>query len=375
MPLCRAAVVARTYTDARDTCVEGESGLLACLPPAVRAKAKWNRSLGEGSLPNGSSWKIFTAEKPDSLRGPQFHVLWADELAAWPKQRAAWEQVPFIVRLPWPADPKRAGRVVITTTPRPVKEIRELVRDRRTAVTAGSSFDNWRWLNELTRQQLEALKGTRLGRQEVYGELLEDTPGALWTRATIDRQRRPAPSAFGRVVVGVDPAVTSGEDADETGIVVAGREDAKSGTRRFVIADYSLRGQPHEWARKAIDVYRRHGADCIVAETNNGGEMVKATLRAVDPSVPVVEVHASRGKRTRAEPIATAYEQGAIWHTQGAALEALEDQLCTWTDDADWSPDRLDAAVWALTALEASASTVRRAPPKHRPTGLAAVDL
>lgn len=373
MPGCRVAIVARTYSDARDTCVEGESGLLACLPEDERSKAKWNRSLGEGALTNGSQWKVFSAEEPDSLRGPQFHCLWADEMAAWKKNRAAWRQVPFIVRLPWHADPGRAGRVLVTTTPRPVAEIRELVNDPTAVTVRGSSFDNWRNLNALTRVELEKLRHTRLGRQELFGEILEDTPGALWKRSTIDRQRVEALPEFARIVVAIDPAVTSGEKSDETGIIVAGRADLKRGPRRYVIADRSLRGAPYEWAKAAIDAYREFKADSIVVETNNGGAMCKGTLRSIDSTVPVVEVYASRGKRTRAEPVAASYEQGEIHHAPG--LTTLEDQLCTWTDDADWSPDRLDAMVWAMEALRSSPVEVRTKPPKYRPTGLAGLDL
>lgn len=373
MPGCRVAIVARTYSDARDTCVEGESGLLSCLPEDERAKAKWNRSLGEGALSNGSQWKVFSAEEPDSLRGPQFHCLWADEMASWKKGRDAWRQVPFIVRLPWRADPSRAGRIVVTTTPRPVAEIRELLTDPKAVVVRGSSFDNWRNLNALTRAELEKLRHTRLGRQELFGEILDDTPGALWKRATIDRQRVGKLPDFGRIVVAIDPSVTSGEKSDETGIIVAGRADLKRGARRYVIADRSLRGAPHEWAKAAIEAYREFKADCIVVETNNGGEMCKATLKAIDSSVPVSEVHASRGKRTRAEPVAASYEQGEVYHAAG--LTALEDQLCTWTDDSDWSPDRLDAMVWAMAALHTSPVEVRVKPPKYRATGLGGLDL
>lgn len=377
MPGCRVAIVARTYSDARDTCIEGEGGLLSCLPSDVRAGVKWNRSIGEGELPNGSSWKIFTAEKPDSLRGPQFHVLWADEMAAWPKNRAAWSQVPFIVRLPWRDDPTKAGRVLVTTTPRPVREIRDLIRDPGTQVTSGSSFDNWQNLNAATRAELEKLKNTRLGRQELFGEVLDDTPGALWTRATVVRQRkqRPPEGDLSRIIVAVDPAVTSGENSDETGIIVAARGEGRKHCERYVLSDRSIRGSPAQWARAAVAAYREFGASAIVIETNQGGDMCRDTLLAVDGSLPIIDVRASKGKRARAEPIAAAYEQGSVWHV-GDGLETLEDQLCTWTDDADWSPDRLDALVWAMTALgQSAASEIRAKPPKHRPTGLAAVDL
>ena len=376
-PGCRIAIVARTFADARDTCIEGESGLMACLSESERAGSTWNRSMGEGRLANASQFKVFTSEKPDSLRGPQFHFAWCDELAAWEKQRAAWQQIPFIVRLPWPARPEISGRIVVTTTPRPVVELRELLQDKTTVVTRGNSLENWQNLNAATRIQLEKLRGTRLGRQEIDGEMLDDTPGALWSRALIERQRtQNPPTRTSRIVVAVDPAASSHEDSDETGIVVCARGMAAANRpARFVLEDCSMRGKPHEWAAAAIEAYRRHRADCIVVETNQGGEMCKAVLSTVDSSVPVQSVHATRGKAVRAEPVATATEHGDIWFV-GRKFERLEDQLCTWTQDDNWSPDRLDAMVWAMTELDTGADLVMPGIPRAgRRTGIAAVDL
>jgi phage terminase large subunit-like protein len=351
MPGCRVAIIARTIADARDTCVEGESGLLSCFPPDERKLIEWNRSQSSGRLPNGSSWQCFSSEKPDSLRGPQFHVAWCDELAAWLKHRAAWQQVPFIVRLPWPAAPHRAGRVVVTTTPRPFVELRQLIADKLTRTVTGRTSDNWGNLNELTRAALERLKGTRIGRQELDAEMLDDVPGALWQRSQLDAFRIDKAPELTRVVVAIDPAASVSEDSDETGIIGAGRD--KKG-KCYCLADRSGRYKPTEWAQRAVDLYRELEADFIVAEVNNGGDMVEATLRAVDKTVKVVKVHASRGKQTRAEPISTAAELGNV--VQVGVHERLEDQLCTWTPDSGDSPDRLDAYVWAMTSLRAGVS-------------------
>lgn len=348
MPGCRAAIVARTIGDARSTCVEGESGLLSCFPPG--SDVQWNRSMGEGKLPNGSSWQCFTSERPDQLRGPQFHVLWADELAAWLKGLSAWEQVPFVVRLPWAQDPSRAGRIVVTTTPRPLRQIRELLSDPLTAVTRGRTSDNWANLNALTRAKLIRLKGTRIGRQELDGEVLDDTPGALWTRALIESCRRPMPAkvSLTRVVVSIDPAVTSNEDSDETGIVVCGKnEDGE----RFVLEDLSMRAPPHEWAAAAIDACHRWETDEVVVEVNQGGDLVKAVLEEAPggSALAIHQVRVHRGKYLRAQPVATAYEAGEVFHC--GRLETLEDQMCTWVPDDAGSPDRLDALTQAITEL------------------------
>lgn len=356
MPGCRLGIVARTYTDARDVCVEGESGLLSTFSPAERNGLEWNRSLGEGILKNGSRWSVFTSEKPDSLRGPQFHVLWADELAAWEKNRAAWEQVPFVVRLPWTADKDRAGRIVVSTTPRPVKEIRELLKSPDTAVTGGTSFENWANLNKLAQAKLEALRGTRLGRQELMAELLDDAPGALWQRANLDKHRLTVAPEMSRVVVGVDPAVTSGEDSDETGIVVAGK--GVDG-RFYVLADRTCRLSPDGWAKRTLEAYEEFQGDRVVAEVNQGGDLVERLLRSVAKNVPYKAVRASKGKRVRAEPIAALYEQGKVSHV--GSHEKLEDQQCNFTPDGfDGSPDRVDALVWALTELSEGTRVVIR---------------
>lgn len=334
----RWAVIAPTYGDVRDTCVEGESGLLAILN-RYRMLRQWNRSLGELTLKNGSRIKLFSADEPERLRGPQHHGAWCDELAAW-RYPETWDQLQFGLRLG--TDP----RVVVTTTPKPTKLIRELTNRADVHVTRGSTFDNAANLAPSALTQLLArYEGTRLGRQELYGEILNDVEGALWSLDLIDSHRKEAPQ-LARVVIGVDPAVTSGEGSDETGIIAAGRDTEGHG---YVLGDYSVKASPLEWAQRALDAYDTHKADAIVVEVNNGGDMIPTLIKQIRPGTPVKTVRASRGKHTRAEPIAAMYEQGRIHHTQ--PFTTLEDQLCSWTVDDPKSPDRLDALVWAFTEL------------------------
>jgi predicted phage terminase large subunit-like protein len=352
-PGTRWAIVAPTFTDGRDTCIEGESGLLSVLRrrrPTVRWDDHWNRSLGELVLPNASRVKMFSSEKPDGLRGPQHHGAWCDEAAAWRNAKDTWDMLQFGLRL------GASPRAVVTTTPKPVKLVRSLVDDPTTRITRGSTFDN---ASNLAPSQLERLRtlyeGTRLGRQELYGELLTDTPGALWTLALIEDARRDRAPALQRVVVAIDPAVTSGEDSDSTGIVAAG---LGVDGHLYVLHDRTCRESPERWARRAIGLYDEVQGDRIVAEVNNGGDLVEAVLRTIDPSVPVRKVHASRGKRMRAEPVAALYEQGRVHHVGG--MPELEDQMTTWTPDSADSPDRLDALVWALTDLAVEPHRTRR---------------
>ncbi|HEX3430493.1 MAG TPA: terminase family protein [Rhizomicrobium sp.] len=341
----RVALVTSTAADGRDVVVEGESGLLAigspwCFPQYEPSKRRL-------TWPNGAIATLYSAEEADRLRGPQHDLLWADELAAW-CDPAAWDQAMFGLRL------GKRPRAVVTTTPRPVKIIRELLarEGQDVVVTRGTSYENREnlapaFFAEIVRRY----QNTRLGRQELDAEVLDDVPGALWTREWIDNARvERAPEDLTRVVVAIDPAVTSGEDADETGIVVAG----VATDHAYVLADLSGRLAPHEWAARAVAAYHRHKADCIVAEVNNGGEMVEAVIRQVDPNVSFKSVHASRGKVTRAEPAAALYEQGRAHHV--GMFAQLEDQMCALTSDFDrkragYSPDRADALVWALTTL------------------------
>lgn len=340
------SLIAPTAADCRDIMVRGESGLLSIYPPSeAPIYQPSNRRL---TWPNGAEALMFSADEPERLRGPQHDTVWADEVGAWRYPDDAWSMMMFGLRLG--DDP----RVVITTTPRPIKLIRELIADPTVVLTRGSSYENRINLAQAFFEQvIRKYEGTRLGRQELDAELLEDVPGALWTRALIEAARPPMgfrlPDLI-RIVVAIDPAATSGEDADETGIIVAGK-DAQG--RGYVLADLSGHYTPTEWARTAIAAYRSHNADRVVAEVNNGGEMVEATLRMIDQNVSYTAVRATRGKMVRAEPVSALYEQGRIRHM--AALPKLEDQMCAFTPDLDrspgQSPDRVDALVWAFTDL------------------------
>ena len=334
------AIVAPTFNDVRGTCFEGVSGMIACLPQ--ECIADYNRTRQELRLTNGALYRGFSADTPDRLRGPQFHRAWGDEVAAWANPDA-WDQLMFGLRLG--TDP----RVVVTTTPRPTPLIRALAKDSRTVLTHGSTFDN---ADNLAPTALAALReryaGTRLGRQELDAEILDDVPGALWTR---DRIRvGPPPPDLVRVVVAVDPSGASGnEDGDSIGIVVAGKG---ADGRAYVIEDATCDLGPAGWGRRAVERYAAHRADVIVAERNFGGAMVESVIRTADRRANVKLVTASRGKAVRAEPIAALYEQGRVTHAP--ALDLLEDQMMQMTLTGfvgQGSPDRVDALVWALTEL------------------------
>lgn len=339
-------LVGPTASAVRDVMVEGESGVMATATADNRPK--YEPSKLRLTWPNGAVASLFSADEPDRLRGPQCEAAWADEIATW-RYPDAWDMLQLGLRLG--PDPRQ----IVTTTPRNVKVIRDLIADPNTTVVRGSTYENRANLADAFFSQIVSrYEGTRLGRQELYAELLTDTPGALWKASDIDHDHVPPrrhfegaiQPDFRRVVVAVDPAVTSGESADETGIVVAG---VASDGRGYVLADYSMRGTPDAWARAAVKAYHDHKADRIVAESNNGGEMVSLTIRTVDASVPVRLVQASRGKRTRAEPVAALYEQGKVTHL--VPMPQLEDQMTGFTPDSSDSPDRMDALVWALTDL------------------------
>lgn len=333
--------MAPTSADARDTCIEGDSGLLNVLPrDAIQT---WNRSLGELILVNGTRYKTFSADEPERLRGPQHHRAWADELAAW-RYPEAWDQLMFGLRL---GDHPQA---VVTTTPKPTPLVKSLVAAATSKVTRGSTFDNAKNLAPSALAMLkEKYEGTRLGRQELEAEILGDLPGALWSMASLDSYRLRTSPDLARIVVAVDPAVTATESSDEHGIVVAGLAEDKRG---IVLEDASLSGSPMEWARRAVSLYRSWEADAIVIEVNQGGDMVAHTIRTIDPNVKIKEVRASRGKHVRAEPIAALYEQGRVAHVGSfPELEAQMTQMTTSGYEGEGSPDRVDALVWALTDL------------------------
>lgn len=346
-PGVRIAVIAPTFADARDTCIEGESGLLSVLPKACIDT--WNRSIGELTLWNGTRYKLFSAEEPERLRGPQHHRAWADEVAAWSNPET-WDQMTFGLRL------GVCPQVVATTTPKPTPLIKRIAKTPGAMITRGSTFDNADNLadNALAfyRQRYE---GTRLGRQELYAELLEDVQGALWTAAMIDATRlRAAPADLERVVVAVDPSGTSGNGkGDNIGIVVAGK--GRDG-RFYVLEDGSCNLSPEGWARRTLALYEKWEADRVVAEKNFGGAMVEAVLRTASKNLPIRMVTASRGKVARAEPIAALYEQGKVSHC--GTFNELEDEMCAMTGAGyvgEGSPDRADALVWALSDLSSTA--------------------
>jgi phage terminase large subunit-like protein len=340
-PGTRWAIVAPTFSDARDTCAEGESGVISILR-RYRMLSSWNRSIGEILLRNGSRIKLFSADQPDRFRGPQHHGAWCDELAAY-RYSDAWDQLQFGLRL------GDKPRIIVTTTPRPTPLIRALANrdDGSVVITRGSTFDNAANLAPSALLELQArYNNTRLGRQELYGEILEDVEGALWTKGLIDRNRLNKAPSLARIVVSIDPAVTNTKDSDETGIVVCGSDAAGHG---YLLGDYSFRGSPLDWASKAVSVFDEFKADSILVEVNQGGDMVTSVLQQIRLGLPIREVRAHVGKRLRAEPIAAMYEQGRIHHI--GEFAQLEDQMTLWTPEEVNSPDRLDAMVQGFADL------------------------
>jgi phage terminase large subunit-like protein len=331
------ALVSETITEALAVMVEGQSGIMAVTPPDERPRI----SGATLHWPGGVTGMLLGASDPERFRGPQFAAAWCDEIGKWPNAEAAWDMLQFGLRL------GDRPRQVATTTPRPTKLLKRLLADPATVVTRMTTAENRQHLaGSFLTAVVARYRGTVLGRQELDGELIEDLPGALWTR---DMFRRDDGSGRGRIVVAVDPPATSGAGADGCGIIVAARTDVGA----VVLEDLTLQhAAPLAWATRAVRAYKDHDADCIVAEVNQGGEMVKAVIAQVDADVPVRTVHATRGKWVRAEPVAALYAQGRVTHAAG--LTALEDEMCAFGVDgrADGhSPDRLDAAVWAITEL------------------------
>lgn len=340
-PLTRWAIVAPTFSDARDTCAEGDSGIVNVLR-RYKMLLSWNRSMGEIILTNGSRIKLFSADQPDRFRGPQHHGAWCDELAAY-RYSDSWDQLQFGLRL------GDKPRVIVTTTPRPTPLIRGLASraDGSVSITKGSTFDNAANLAPSALLELQArYNNTRLGRQELYGEILDDVEGALWTKGLIERNRLKKAPPLARIVVSIDPAVTNTKDSDETGILVCGSDAGGNG---YVLADYSFRGSPLDWASKAVAVFDEWKADSILVEVNQGGDMVSAVLKQIRLGLPIREVRVHVGKRLRAEPVAAMYEQGRIHHV--GEFVQLEDQMTMWTANEPDSPDRLDAMVQGFSDL------------------------
>jgi phage terminase large subunit-like protein len=349
------SIIADTPFDMRQYCIEGYSGFLNVGPEEFRPTYEPSKRVLE--WPNGCKGLLFSAEDPDTLRGASGWFFWWDELAKSKYASEGWQNMLFGMREGNP-------RGIVTTTPRPIPLLKELVKKNSTIITKGSTWDNKNNLSEVFyKEVIKPLEGTRVGRQEIHAEILDDVPGALWTREMFDEHRikRSDMPDLQRVVVAIDPSGTRGQvdSGDEIGIVAAGK--GVDG-RAYVLADGSCKVSPALWARRAVALYEREEADCIVAEPNYGGAMVEHTIRTVDSRVPYRDVHASRGKVQRAEPIAALYEQGRVSHVGSFAL--LEDQACQFATDGylgDGSPDRVDALVWALTELMLTAEVAEAA--------------
>ena len=338
------ALIGETEHDVREVMIEGVSGLLRISPRDQRPL--WFPTRRRLEWPNGAVAQAFSAEDPEQLRGPQFDAAWCDELAKWRRAGDAFDMLQFGLRL------GARPRQLITTTPRPTALIKRLIADPHTAVTRAATHTNAAFLSPaFLTQVVQRYEGTRLGRQEILGEIIEDRPDALWSRAVIEACRVRAAPPLARIVVGIDPPAGSRQGSDACGIVAAGR--AEDGTI-YVLEDATAAGlAPAGWAARAIALYRRHEADTLVAEVNQGGEMVRAVIRRVDASVPLKTVHATRGKWVRAEPVAAMYAQGRVKHVDPPPAE-LEDQMCDFGVNGlsdNTSPDRLDALVWAVTEL------------------------
>ena len=342
----RIAFIAETAADGRDVMVEGDSGILSVYPLGHSNMPLYEPSKRRITWPNGAVATIYNATEPDQLRGPQHDTAWSDELAKWKYAPETWDQLQFGLRL------GNHPRQLVTTTPRPIELVKAIVagHEGRVHITRGRTMDNKANLAKTFIDKIELrYGGTRLGRQELDGEILGDMPGALWRLQDIDTYRvQQMPATIDRIVVAVDPAVTNTEDSDEHGIVVAGIK----GDEGYVLEDGSLKGSPLTWAKRAVALYDHYAADAIVVEVNQGGDMVKQTLKSVREGLNIREVRATRGKHVRAEPIAALYEQGRVHHV--GSYPELETQMTMTTNagyEGENSPDRLDAAVWALTEL------------------------
>ena len=330
------ALVGQTMTEAIAVMVRGESGLLGVHPALQRPRLRGNML----HWPNGVEAMVLSASDPDRFRGPQFAAAWCDEVAKWPDAEAAWDMLQFGLRL------GDRPRQLATTTPRPIALLRRLLADPATQVSRMATAANPHLAPGFLEAVVGRYRGSVLGRQELDGELIEDSPDALWQRAMFRAATDEVP---GRIVVAVDPPVTGGLRSDACGIIVAGRTE----TGAVVLEDLTLQpASPMGWARRAVAAFHSHGADAIVVEVNQGGDMVKTVIGQVDPDVPVRAVRANRGKWLRAEPVATLYAQGRVAHAPG--LFALEDEMCAFGSDGrsdGHSPDRVDALVWAITDL------------------------
>ncbi|MFZ5964700.1 DNA-packaging protein [Thalassococcus sp. BH17M4-6] len=344
----RVALVGETLDQVREVMIFGDSGILACSPPDRRPV--WSATRKTLTWPNGAQAMAFSAHEPEALRGPQFDAAWVDELAKWKKGQATWDMLQFGLRL------GDRPQVCVTTTPRNVAVLKALLDSPSTVVTHAATEANRANLAESFLEEVRArYDGTRLGRQELDGVLMDDVEGALWTRAGLEAVRSDRRDGFDRIVVAVDPPVTGRVGSDACGIVVVGARTrgAPQDWHAVVLEDATVQGVgPLGWAQAAVSAMERWGADRLVAEVNQGGDMVETVLHQIDPLLPVTKVRATRGKVARAEPVAALYEQGRVGHLAG--LGALEDQLCKMSQlgyEGAGSPDRVDALVWALTDL------------------------
>jgi phage terminase large subunit-like protein len=347
----RIALVAPTFDEARMVMIEGVSGLLAVHDAGWRPVFEPSRRLL--TWPNGCVAQVFTAEEPDGLRGPQFDAAWCDELAKWKQGEKVWDMLQFALRL------GENPCAVVTTMPRPIPLLKRLLADDGTVVSRATTFANRANLAPPFLQDvLKRYGGTRLGRQELNGELIEDDPDALFRRDLIKAARVTQAPELRRVVVAVDPPAGFGKNSNACGIVCAG---LGADGRCYVLDDCSVQGaRPAQWARKIVALYHARAAARVVAEINQGGAMVEQVLREVDPNLSFRSVHATRGKQARAEPVAALYEQGRVSHVGGFA--ELEDEMCSAIGEGAKSPDRLDALVWAVSDLMLR----RRAEPRIR---------
>jgi phage terminase large subunit-like protein len=344
----RVALVGETFDQVREVMVFGDSGILACSPKDRRPE--WEAGRKRLVWPNGAVAQVFSAHDPESLRGPQFDAAWADELGKWKKAEETWDMLQFALRL------GTHPRQVVTTTPRNVGVLKAMLKNPSTVVTHAPTEANRAYLAASFLEEVRTrYAGTSLGRQELDGVLLEESEGALWTAARLEAARLDAAPALGRIVVAVDPPVTGHSASDACGIVVVGAvtDGPPQDWRAVVLEDASVTGaSPDAWARAAIAALERHGGDRLVAEVNQGGDLVESVIRSIDPLVPFRAVRAARGKSARAEPVAALYEQGRVGHLRGMPL--LEEQMLRMTPqgyEGRGSPDRVDALVWALTDL------------------------
>lgn len=339
----RIALIADTIAQVRSVMVEGVSGLLSVYPPDKRPKLEASKN--QIVWPNGAIAQMFAADDPDSLRGPQFDAAWCDELCKWRTPDYAWDTLQFALRLGrWP-------QCVVTTTPRAIPLLKKVMDDHATATTRSRTADNAGHLAPAFLAEMERRYGdTLIGRQELEGEIVEERMTGLWKRAWIEQGRLAARPELTRIVVAVDPPVTSTAGSDSCGIIVAGLGIDK---RAYVIGDRTVQGrEPAVWAKAAVAAYHDYEADAVVVETNQGGDLLVQMFKSIDARVPVKKVYASRGKYARAEPVSTLYAEGRAAHV--GTFPELESQMCDFAADGlahGKSPDRLDALVWAITEL------------------------